>query len=238
MPNLQVPSAAVCATRVSESLETVRCFLHFVEAGLPPAARAELERELHDWEFRTPTLQAIVGPQRPHVLRDLAEAMENAKQTLATYPESMHLVVGTDLLDADRLREPLHSERQQLGRGRLGVIHWGALSVPHPIELDAVVASSNLKSEVRRVIRKLHYQRSPPARELPCPPQCQRISTQQDFEASLRLRYNIYHVMGYIPERFRSTASAHSWVVWASWRDCCLYGIPLLEFVCVSLLVV
>ena len=34
------------------------------------------------------------------------------------------------------------------------------------------------------------------------------------------------------------TASAHSWVVWASWRDCCLYGIPLLEFVCVSLLVV
>ena len=35
-----------------------------------------------------------------------------------------------------------------------------------------------------------------------------------------------------------STASAHSWVVWASWRDCCLYGIPLLEFVCVSLLVV
>ena len=34
------------------------------------------------------------------------------------------------------------------------------------------------------------------------------------------------------------TASAHSWVVWASWRDCWLYGIPLLEFVCVSLLVV
>ena len=38
--------------------------------------------------------------------------------------------------------------------------------------------------------------------------------------------------------RFAPTASAHSWVVWASWRDCCLYGIPLLEFVCVSLLVV
>ena len=38
--------------------------------------------------------------------------------------------------------------------------------------------------------------------------------------------------------RSDSTASAHSWVVWASWRDCCLYGIPLLEFVCVSLLVV
>ena len=37
---------------------------------------------------------------------------------------------------------------------------------------------------------------------------------------------------------FGATASAHSWVVWASWRDCCLYGIPLLEFVCVSLLVV
>ncbi len=36
----------------------------------------------------------------------------------------------------------------------------------------------------------------------------------------------------------KPTASAHSWVVWASWRDCCLYGIPLLEFVCVSLLVV
>ena len=40
------------------------------------------------------------------------------------------------------------------------------------------------------------------------------------------------------PRLLDPTASAHSWVVWASWRDCCLYGIPLLEFVCVSLLVV
>jgi hypothetical protein len=35
-----------------------------------------------------------------------------------------------------------------------------------------------------------------------------------------------------------STASAHSWVVWASWRDRYWFDISLLEFVCVSLLVV
>lgn len=35
-----------------------------------------------------------------------------------------------------------------------------------------------------------------------------------------------------------TTASAHSWVVWASWRDRCWFDISLLEFVCVSLLVV
>ena len=32
-------------------------------------------------------------------------------------------------------------------------------------------------------------------------------------------------------------ASAHSWVAWAGWRDCCWYGISLLEFVRVSSLV-
>ncbi len=38
--------------------------------------------------------------------------------------------------------------------------------------------------------------------------------------------------------RLRFTASAHSWVVWASWRDRSWCGISLLEFVCVSSLVV
>jgi hypothetical protein len=38
--------------------------------------------------------------------------------------------------------------------------------------------------------------------------------------------------------RRRVPASAHSWVVWASWRDRCWFDISLLEFVCVSLLVV
>ncbi len=47
-----------------------------------------------------------------------------------------------------------------------------------------------------------------------------------------------YFAHTYFTHPHGDTASAHSWVVWASWRDCCLYGIPLLEFVCVSLLVV
>lgn len=180
--------------------EMVRCFLHVVSEGLTPEVQAEIARELHEWEFSTPTLQAVV---RPHVVNSLVESVEVAKQSLGTYPESMHLVVGMDLLNSERLREPLHGARQELGRGHLGVIQLSP-SAPNSMEIDGVASISSLRSEVRRVFRKLHYQRTPQPRELPCPPQCQRISQRDEFEAALRLRYNVYHVMGYIPERFRS----------------------------------
>ncbi|GDY11108.1 hypothetical protein LBMAG52_45960 [Planctomycetia bacterium] len=60
-------------------------------------------------------------------------------------------------------------------------------------------------------------------------------AAMMQFAAGLRKRRIKVH---YIEAGEMATASAHSWVVWASWRDRCWFDISLLEFVCVSLLVV
>lgn len=180
----------------------IRCFVHVVRDSDPENLADFVHSKLKDWDFVTP---ACLVPVESQLAGTLEEAVENARKTHDLYPESMQLIIGSDLLDGAQPREPLRAARDEFGRGFLGVVHLGSSVPKEVVALDGVIRSDNVKSETRRVARLLNYRR--PVRRVspPCAPQTRLVRKRDDFEASLRLRFNVYDLMGYIPDQYRSS---------------------------------
>lgn len=182
----------------SQKRQTIRCFAHVLsEAGTDDLAR-RVVYSLNNWEFDSFVMQS--QPAGSH-----EEAVEHAKQARELYPESMHLIIGSSVLDGTRLREPLREARNQVGRGSLAIVHLGSSVSQSEVPLDGIIRTDNLRTEARRIVRMLHYRRPVGKSVLPCAPQSQRVTKRKDFTASLRLRFTVYDLMGYIPDQYRST---------------------------------
>ena len=186
---------------IARAPKTIRCFVHVVQTPDPDNLADFVQAKLKDWDFVTPACIVLVESQLANSLED---AVENSRKTHDLYPDSMQLVIGADLLTGSQPKELLQAAQQEFGRGYLGVIHLGSNMPKGAVALDGAIRSNNVKSETRRVVRLLNYRR--PVRRVspPCAPQARLVNSRDDFEASLRLRFNVYDLMGYIPERYRS----------------------------------
>ena len=182
--------------------ETIRCFVQIVNDVDSQELAHRIGASVNGWSFETFTQQIAIESQSAE---SLSIAVEHAQQALKLYPESMQLIVGSNVLDGNRLREPLGAARSEFQRGHLAVVQLGSTSAEPAAALDGVIRSDNLRSEIRRVVRMLHYQRPVSPKEPPCAPVMRVIQDRKDFTAALRVRFMVYELMGYIPERYRST---------------------------------
>lgn len=181
--------------------KTVRCFAHVVREVESESLAGYVQASLNNWDFETAANIVLVEAQ---AAGSLDEAVDQARQTLALYPESMQLIIGASVLDGTHLCEPLRSARKQFDRGHLGIVQLGSSPVMDVGALDGAIRSDNVRSETRRIVRLLNYRRPVPKTEPPCAPQTRLVTTREDFTAALKLRFNVYDLMGYIPRQYRS----------------------------------
>lgn len=181
--------------------ETIRCFVQVLNDTDSQDVAHETRQALNGWSFDTFAQHFVLDVQSAE---SPSAAVDHARQALKLYPESMHVIVGPNVLDGTQLHAPLKQARSEFKRGHLAVVQLGSPKSEPNAAIDGVIRIDNPKPETRRVIRKLHYQRPVPKRESPCAPVIHVIKDQQEFMDALKVRFAVYDLMGYIPEHYRS----------------------------------